>query len=68
MTCSESESRFVAQNRTYFICEHCCKSLRVFRTNLDWNGRKLHKKCWKEVQAQFHADILYESLMKEKDT
>lgn len=46
-------------------CKHCGKSLRVFTIHLDWNGRQLHKKCWKEVMDQRNADMIYESTLKE---
>jgi hypothetical protein len=43
------------------ICEKCGAKIRVFKTRLDFNGRKLHLKCWKEQKNDYHANLLYES-------
>ena len=51
--------RIVTENNT--ICEKCGTKIRVFKTRLDFNGRKLHLKCWKEQQNDYHANLLYES-------
>lgn len=34
----------------YEICSHCKKRIRSFTSRKDWSGRKLHLKCWKEIQ------------------
>jgi hypothetical protein len=35
------------------LCEECNKPLRIFKKRLDFNGRELHLKCWKELQLQY---------------
>ena len=30
-------------------CDHCGKALRNFRGKRDWEGRKMHRTCWKTV-------------------
>ena len=41
------------------LCEECNKPLRIFKKRLDFNGRELHLKCWKELQLQY----LYQRVM-----
>ena len=41
------------------LCEECNKPLRIFKKRLDFHGRELHLKCWKDLQLQY----LYQRLM-----
>ena len=34
------------------ICLKCNCKLRVFKKNLDWNGRRYHHSCYKEIELE----------------
>lgn len=41
-------------------CVKCGTKIRAFKTHFDWNGRALHKKCWKEEQDELAFKIQME--------
>ena len=38
-------------------CKLCGKKLRAFKVHLDWQGRMLHKSCWKKEQDRLAWEI-----------
>jgi len=46
------------------ICDACGKGIREFKIRKDWQGRKLHLKCWKEKEDELLFKILFENIKK----
>lgn len=52
------------------ICLRCNCKLRVFKTTLDWNSRKYHKVCYKELELERLCQIeleKYQDLLSKKN-
>lgn len=46
-------------------CLYCNKGLKAFTVTNDWGTRKLHKKCWWEIQGEID---LYQQCLVECDS
>jgi len=44
------------QEKKSLKCIHCNKPLRKFRTSNDWDGRTLHKQCYKDRKRFLNYD------------
>ena len=45
-------------------CQHCSKPIRKFTKHTDWDCRKYHLKCWKQLLILSKIDLISKSLFK----